>query len=213
MKKYLIINLLMLALVCSATIAVAATTDFVANDNITVSSVAGDGVTADLIIFNGSNAESWTADGSSLSVTNPDATNPFRVGSSNSSVASIRTKNASGSEIDCANNTTPGSSYENIPANNSGTFTVYPSNSLCSTGSSHSFGGGGGGGGAPAPNATTTPVMTPPASAVTIPANFSSLTPAQKQAVIVQVKTLLRSLIAQLIQLLRDRLQTLKAAH
>lgn len=89
------------------------------------------------------------------------------------------------------------------------TVTITPSASACnaglsSSGGTGSSGGGGGGGGSPAPQAS------PVAQLVTNP-NFSSMTPAAKQAAIAQIRTALIPLIQQLIVLLQQQLQTMKA--
>lgn len=132
---------------CLATVTSAATTDFTADGDVTVPSVVYGSVTADLLILNGSKAESWNFDSGNFIVTNSDTTNPFRVGSSNSDVKSIRVKVQAGSEVACTNNTTPGTSYVEVPA--VGAYAAYPSAELCdaTSGTTGSGGGGGGGGG------------------------------------------------------------------
>lgn len=92
---------------------------------------------------------------------------------------------------------------------NEATITVFPKSTSCPQGSSttggSSGGGGGGGGGTPAPQAS------PVAQLVTNP-NFSSLTPAEKQAMIAQIRAALIPLIQQLIALLNQQLQAMKAS-
>jgi peptidoglycan hydrolase-like protein with peptidoglycan-binding domain len=114
--------------------AFAATDDFVANGNITVKAVTFGGSTADMIIFNGSTAESWTFNSGAFTVTNPGSA--FKVGSSDSSVKSVKISSSS-SVLVCTENTTPGTSYATLP-NSSGTYIVEPSSitdctTLCTT--------------------------------------------------------------------------------
>lgn len=101
----------------------AATNDFVADANITVSAVTFGGSTADMIIFSGSTAESWTFNSGAFTVTNPGSA--FQVGSSDSSVKSMKISQGS-SVVVCTENTTPGTSYATLPTS-SGTYTVAPS--------------------------------------------------------------------------------------
>lgn len=131
MKKYLIIRFLgSLSLILSPALALAASTDFVANGNITVSSVAGSGVTADLVILSGSQAETVVT-GSEFTVTNPDSTNPFQVKSSDSLVISIKAVDGNGTQAACISNSTPGTSYLELPIA-AGTYTITPTTSACS---------------------------------------------------------------------------------
>jgi hypothetical protein len=150
MKKYLF-TLFLLLFVFTSSVSFAATTDFVANGDITVSSVAGAGapnvnydpLTANLLIMSGSQTESWTYNAGTFTVTNPDSTNPFQVGSADSSIISIRVNDNAGAQAVCADNTTPGTSYVTLPTA-SGTYNVYGSSSVCvaaSTGSSSSSSG------------------------------------------------------------------------
>lgn len=130
MKKNLITILVLLL----PTLVLAATNDFVANGNITVAGVTFGGTTANMLILNGSESESWLFSSGTFTVTNPGTF--FRVGSSDSSVASIQVTQ-SGTTLACAENTTPGTSYASIPTT-AGTYTVSPSattacTSLCAT--------------------------------------------------------------------------------
>ena len=131
MKKFLVSIVLALLVVVPA---LAATSDFTADANVTVSSVSGGEVTADMLIISGSTAESWTYSSGAFTVTNPGT---FKVGASSSSVKSIKVKNSGGSVIACANNTTAGISYVTLPTA-SATYTVVPSTTencatLCTT--------------------------------------------------------------------------------
>src|SRR3989338_2278596 len=127
MKKFLVVTVLALFLTLPV---IAATTDFVADANITVEAVDGDVADVNMIILNGSTAESWIFSGGTFTVTNPGT---FKVGSSNSSVLSIKVNNSSGTLKACANNTSLGTSYVTLPTT-ADTYTVYPSTtSDCST--------------------------------------------------------------------------------
>lgn len=101
----------------------AATTDFVANGNITVSGVTFGSGTANMIILSGSQAQSWTFSSGAFTVINPGSA--FQVGSSNSSVKSIQVSQ-SGTTLVCQENSTPGTSAVTLPTT-AGTYTVSPS--------------------------------------------------------------------------------------
>ena len=120
MKKYLITSLL--ALVFLVTIAVAATTDFTANSDVTVSAVTFGASTADMLILNNSTGESWSYDAGTFTVTNPGT---FNVGSSDSAVKTVRMTQG-GSTVACALNTTPSTSSVTAPTA-AATYTVVPS--------------------------------------------------------------------------------------
>lgn len=122
MKKIIVITVLALFL---AVPVLAASTDFATDADITVSSVAGD-VTADLTIISGSNAASWTYSSGALTVTDPDASNKFKIESSDTSVISFLIKNSNNANVACALNTTAGTSYVTLPTG-TGTYTIYPS--------------------------------------------------------------------------------------
>ena len=101
--------------------ALAATNDFTADGNITVSSVTFGAGTADMLILDTSTAESWSFSSGTFTVTNPGT---FIVGSSDSAVKSIKVTQG-GSDVACAENTTPGTSYVTLPTS-SATYTVEP---------------------------------------------------------------------------------------
>jgi len=134
MKKFLVLTVLALFLALPVA---AATNDFTADANVTVSSVSGGEVTADMLIISGSTAESWTYSSGDFTVTNPGT---FKVGASSSSVKSIKVKNSGGAVIACANNTAAGTSYTSyvtLPTA-SATYTVIASDTtscatLCTT--------------------------------------------------------------------------------
>lgn len=106
----------------------AATDDFVAGSDITVSDVTFGGTTADMLVLNGSTAESWTFDSGAFTVSNPGT---FKVGSSDSAVKSIQITQG-GSTLICAENTTPGTSFATVPTS-AGTYTVEPSATVACT--------------------------------------------------------------------------------
>ncbi len=119
--------------------------DFTANGDITVSSVTMGDSSANMIIFSGATADSWTYNAGAFTVVNPGA---FTIGSSNSSVVSIKATQSSNGYETCANNTTPGTSSITLPTTVS-TYTIVPQTVACGGGgvSTTSPGGGGGGGG------------------------------------------------------------------
>lgn len=114
MKKIIIISCLLI-LGSLGLVSLAATTDFVADGDITVSSMTIGDTTANALILSGSSAQSWTYSSGALSITNPDATAGFKVGSSDSAVVSLRVANGSSTVVNCALNTTPGTSYVSLP--------------------------------------------------------------------------------------------------
>ena len=99
----------------------AATNDFTADGNITVSGVTFGSGTADMLIMNGSTAESWEFSGGSFTVTNPGT---FNVGSSDSSVKSIKITQGA-TDVACGENTSPGTSYVTLPTA-AATYTIVP---------------------------------------------------------------------------------------
>lgn len=125
---YKLCNLIIISL-CALlpAISFAATNDFTANSDITVSNVTFGATTADLLIFNNSASESWTFNNGIFTVTNPGT---FKVGSSNSDVKSIKAI-LDGSDVVCANNTIAGTSYMTIPTT-AGTYTITPFSANCS---------------------------------------------------------------------------------
>ncbi len=101
----------------------AATSDFVANGNITVSGVTFGAGTTSMVIVNGSTAESWLFNSGAFTVTNPGTA--FNVSSSDSTVKSIQVTSGATTLL-CSENTTPGTSYATLPSA-PGTYTVLPS--------------------------------------------------------------------------------------
>jgi len=122
MKNYLIILFCLLPV---SSVAYAATTDFVANGDITISGVTFGLTTADMLILDGSSAESFTFSAGAFTVTSPDSTALFKIGSSDSTVKSIQAA-WNGNTVACSENTTPGTSYLTLPTS-SGTYTITPS--------------------------------------------------------------------------------------
>ncbi len=118
-KKICIITCLALLF---STAVLAATNDFTANGDITISGVTFGTGTTDMIIFNGSTAESWQFNNGTFTVTNPGT---FKVGSADSGVKSFRIL-LNGSTVACDENVSPGVSYTTLPTN-PGTYTIQPS--------------------------------------------------------------------------------------
>ena len=116
-------KLLPILLLLAPVVVFAATNNFVANGNITVSSVTFGSGTADMLIFNGSTAASWAFSSGTFTVTNPGSA--FQVGSSDSTVKSIQVSQ-NGTTLACSENTTPGTSAVTLPTT-AGTYTVSPS--------------------------------------------------------------------------------------
>lgn len=113
-------------------IALAATTDFTAIENIIVPDVIFDGSasTSDMLIIATSTAESWGIASGLFSVTNAG---DFKVGSSDSVVKSILVKLGT-ANVACQENTTPGSSYVTVLNATTSAYTVKPSTiSSCQT--------------------------------------------------------------------------------
>ena len=120
MKRY--VTIILLALVFLATSLYAATTDFTANSDVTVSAVTFGESTADMLILNNSTAESWVYNAGAFTITNPGT---FKVGSSDAAVKTFRMTQG-GSTVACALNTTPGTDYVTAPIA-AATYTVVPS--------------------------------------------------------------------------------------
>lgn len=132
MKKFLVYTTCFLTVFSLSVLSVsAATTDFTANGNITVSSVTFGSGTADMLIIDGSTAESWSFSSGTFTVTNPGT---FKVGSSSSSVQKI-TSTQGGNAVSCGDNGTPGTSYMTLPTA-AGTYTIVPATGGCSDGAS-----------------------------------------------------------------------------
>ena len=145
--------------------ALAATTDFVADGNVGITGVVYGAFTSELTIMNGSKAESIDFTSGTFTVTNPDATAGFKVGSGTFTAKSIRVRSqAQSSETVCADNTTLGTSYVTLPTT-ADVYTVYGSETACEGSGSTSGGGGGGGGNnkPKKPKATTPAVPATPA--------------------------------------------------
>jgi hypothetical protein len=106
--------------------ALASTTDFIAVGDITVDSVTFGSGTADMLILNGSSAESWSYSSGALTITNPDATAGFKIGSADSTVKSVKVKNSANTTVACGENTVPGTSYADLPTV-ADTYSVEPS--------------------------------------------------------------------------------------
>ncbi|MBU3901666.1 hypothetical protein KKF25_03415 [Patescibacteria group bacterium] len=124
MRKKIAITVL--ALFLMAATAWAATTDFVADGNITVSAVTFGNTTANMLIMSGSKAASWTFNSGAFTVTDPDATAGFKVGSANTSVKTFKVTKSDGSGSVCAENGAAGTSYVTL-STTADTYTITPS--------------------------------------------------------------------------------------
>jgi len=124
-----------LALLMAALPVLAATTDFVANANITVANVSSVG---DMIIKNGSKAASWVFNSGTFTVTDPDATAGFTILSSDTDVTAFQILNdTTGVGLSCDLNNAPGTTEKELPTD-AGTYrivasTVTACTQLCTT--------------------------------------------------------------------------------
>ena len=150
---------------------IAATTDFTAGANITVSDVTFSGSTTSIVILDTSTAETWSFSNGLVTVINPGT---FKVSASNSSVASLRSF-IGDEQKGCQDNTTPGTTYLTFPTT-AGTYKLELSVNSCQSGGGGSTGGGGGGGGGGSPVVTTT-VTTPAQTTTTTPAPTTTSAP------------------------------------
>ncbi|OJI07720.1 hypothetical protein BK004_00520 [bacterium CG10_46_32] len=173
----------------------AATTDFTANAQITVTAVTIDattGAVVDMFIANSSTAESWSMNSGAFSVTNPGS---FSVGSSDSAVRAFQI-NLSGTQVSCAGNTTPGTSTITLPTT-AGTYTVVPRSNECGGGGNVSTGGGGGDGGSSSQNnsqttdetTTTPPATTTPTTSTPVVSGDTNLANVKSEASSIATKT------------------------
>ena len=103
--------------------ALAATNDFTADGNITVTGITFGNTTVDMVIKTGSTAESWTFSNGIFTVTNPGSA--FKVTCSTAAVLAI-SASTGGEVVACAKNTTPGTSYVTLPTT-AATYTIAPS--------------------------------------------------------------------------------------
>ncbi len=117
-----IIYILLAVFLSFPSVSFAASDDFTADGDITVSGISFNSTVVDMTIGSGSQAESWTINSGVFTVTNPGS---FQVSCSSSSVKSLVVSQG-GSNIDCELNTVPGTSSTTLPTA-SGTYTVTPS--------------------------------------------------------------------------------------
>jgi hypothetical protein len=137
MKKTKKTSVLAASLVCLlaiSTVVLAATTDFTADADVTISGVTLGSGTGSLYIRSGSTAESWTFNSGTFTVTNPGT---IHIGSVDTNVKTILIKNGSNSNVACTENSTPGTSVVALPTT-ADTYTVEASettacNNFCST--------------------------------------------------------------------------------
>jgi len=124
MRKNIVIFVLALLLV--ATTAWAATTDFVASADITVTGVTMGSASVDMTIKSGSKSASWSFSSGTFTVTNPDTTAGFTILCSDSTVKTIKVTKASGAGDKCVANQTPGTT-ELALSTTADTYTITPS--------------------------------------------------------------------------------------
>ncbi|MFH1522333.1 MAG: hypothetical protein ABIE43_00765 [Patescibacteria group bacterium] len=122
MRKIFVIIILALIFVISPTLA--ASTDFIADADITVSSVTFGASSVNFVIVEGSRAESWVYTSGAFTVVYPDATNAFTVSSSDTSVKAIRAL-LNGATVACVKNSAPGTNTLAIPSTDA-TYTIEP---------------------------------------------------------------------------------------
>lgn len=153
--------------------------------------------------------ESIVVDNTNFTVTlQGNAASTFQVTAPNLNV--LATNQQNGISVDACNS---GQSKLGYTASSSEVIAIItPSATLCATaaadtsgGTGSGGGGGGGGGGTPAPQAS-------PVAVVATNLNFSSMTPAEKQAAISQIRAALIPLIKQLIVLLNQEIQKMQTS-
>jgi len=127
MKKLIVT--IVLSLLSFTSIVFAATTDFTADNNVTVSSVIFGTGTIDFVILNGSTAESISFASGVFTVTNPGIA--FKVTASDSTVKAMVVTKGDGTGSVCADNTIPGTTFVTL-STTADTYTVAPSASYCS---------------------------------------------------------------------------------
>jgi len=132
MKKTIVIVVLILFLVAPITATSytsAATNDFTANNDITLTDISFDSSTVNFTILNGSTAESWIISDGALRVTNPGT---FKISSSDLTVGLFEIT-VSEARSACTVNTTPGTTYITFPTT-SATYVIVPrSNTTCNS--------------------------------------------------------------------------------
>ncbi|MFH1326391.1 MAG: hypothetical protein ABIH48_02895 [Candidatus Falkowbacteria bacterium] len=121
-----LISLLIIPVFTIAT-ALAATNNFIADANITITGFTVGDASVDLFIFDESTCEEWTFSDGILTITNSGSA--FKVGCSSESVGSLYSA-LNGTMVDCVDNTAPGTTYLTMPTT-TGSYTAGPLASDC----------------------------------------------------------------------------------
>jgi len=153
--------------------------------------VSGSQATIESLVINPTNFVVTIKSGSAFQVTAPN-------------LNSLSANTGQGQNVNTCNGTESKLGYNLSGTSDTVAVTVTPSTTLCAdvaaaTGSSRSDAAGGGGGGSPAPQAS-------PVAQLVTTTDFSSWTPAQKQAAIAQIRAALIPLIQQLIALIQQQI-------
>ena len=194
MKKLLlsgsIVALLLPALAFAAYNDVSMDTTVVLTVNSITLNVSGSASTIESLVINPTTFVVTIKNGSSFQVTAPGR-------------ESLSADTGQGQNVNPCNGTESKLGYNLSGTSDTVTVTIAPSTTLCAdvaeVGSSSKSDGSGGGGGTPAPQAS-------PVAQLVTTTDFSSWTPAQKQAAIAQIRAALIPLIQQLIVLIQQQI-------
>src|SRR3989338_2498778 len=194
MKKLLlsgsIVALLLPALAFAAYNDVSMDSTVVLTVNSITLNVSGSASTIESLVINPTTFVVTIKNGSSFQVTAPGR-------------ESLSADTGQGQNVNTCNGTESKLGYNLSGTSDTVTVTIAPSTTLCAdvaeVGSSSKSDGSGGGGGTPAPQAS-------PVAQLVTTTDFSSWTPAQKQAAIAQIRAALIPLIQQLIALLQQQI-------
>ncbi|OHA89816.1 MAG: hypothetical protein A3C70_00990 [Candidatus Zambryskibacteria bacterium RIFCSPHIGHO2_02_FULL_43_14] len=194
MKKLLlsgsIVALLLPALAFAAYNDVSMDTTVVLTVNSITLNVSGSASTIESLVINPTTFVVTIKNGSSFQVTAPGR-------------ESLSADTGQGQNVNTCNGTESKLGYNLSGTSDTVTVTIAPSTTLCAdvaeVGSSSKSDGSGGGGGTPAPQAS-------PVAQLVTTTDFSSWTPAQKQAAIAQIRAALIPLIQQLIVLIQQQI-------
>src|SRR3989344_5782812 len=194
MKKLLlsgsIATLLLPGLAFAAYNDVSLTTDTVLTVNSITLNVSGSASTTESLVINPTTFVVTIESDSAFQVTAPN-------------LESLSADTGQGQNVNTCNGTESKLGYNLSGTSDTVTVTIAPSTTLCAdvaeVGSSSKSDGSGGGGGTPAPQAS-------PVAQLVTTTDFSSWTPAQKQAAIAQIRAALIPLIQQLIVLIQKQI-------
>ena len=195
MKKLLvpgaIASLLLPALAFAAYDDVSLTTTVVLTVNSITLNVSGSLAVIESLVINPTNFVATIKSGSAFQVTAPN-------------LNSLSANTGQGQNVNTCTGSASVLGYNLSGTSDTVAVTITPSTTLCAdaaevASTSKSDAGGGGGGGAPSPKAA-------PVAQLVTTADFSSWTPAQKQAAIAQIRAALIPLIQQLIALIQQQI-------